>query len=359
MKILLENISKDYGPTRAVSNLNLTIEDSSLHFILGPSGCGKTTTLRMLAGLEKPTEGKIYFGSTDVTKLSPSERNIGMVFQNYALWPHMTIEQNISYGLKIKKMSQRETQKQSDKYMDMMHLGDFKKRYPSQLSGGQQQRVALARALAIEPKVLLLDEPLSNLDAKLRLEMRHNIKKIHKETKITTIYVTHDQSESLSMGTSITVMKDGKHIQSGSPKEVYNKPINSFIAKFIGETNLINGFYRESNKTQHIINTDFGLFYTNKQNQNFDKNQPVTLSIRPELFKLSKTNEATKNSINTFDLKLQEKTYLGESEQWQLVRGTTQIPLTAKVLLDSNNNYPLNTTVTCSIKADSISLFKN
>ena len=356
MEILLENLSKTYGKTKAVSNLNITIKDGALHFILGPSGCGKTTTLRMLAGLEKPSSGKIYFEGKDVTSLSPSERGIGMVFQNYALWPHMSIEENVTYGLKLKKLAASEIKKRCDKYIKMMHLEDQRDKYPSQLSGGQQQRVALARALAIEPKVLLLDEPLSNLDAKLRNEMRHNLRKIHNEVKVTAIYVTHDQSESLSMGTSISIMKDGQHVQSGSPKEVYNKPKTSFIAKFIGETNLIEGSFQKQENGHPLIKTPFGIFKTQASTEKFSENEPVTLSMRPELFKISKDPNGEENS---FVASVKEKMYLGESEQWKLSAHDNQI--LAKVLLkneEEEETFPEGSQISCAIPPKAITLFK-
>lgn len=356
MKILLENLTKRYDSTEAVSQLNITIENSALHFILGPSGCGKTTTLRMLAGLEKPTSGKIYFDGKDVTALSPSDRGIGMVFQNYALWPHMSIAENITYGLKLKKLSRKEMDFRLDKYLDMMHLKDLASRYPSQLSGGQQQRVALARALAVEPKVLLLDEPLSNLDAKLRHEMRENLRRLHAEVKITTIYVTHDQSESLSMGTSISIMKDGKHIQSGSPKEVYNQPKNAFIAKFIGETNLIKGHVEKTVEGVPFVKTPFGLLQTRGGEETLQNNEAVTLSVRPELFKIKASSEKQEGS-NLFSIQLKEKIYLGESEQWKLSKDNNE--LIAKILLENEEaSLPNGSELSCFIKPEHITLFR-
>lgn len=358
MEIRLEHLSKSYDGAIAVSDLNLTIKNESLHFILGPSGCGKTTTLRMIAGLEKPSSGKIYFDNVDVTHLTPSERGIGMVFQNYALWPHMTIEENITYGLKLKKLPQKEIEKRCGKYMEMMHLEKLKDRYPSQLSGGQQQRVALARALAIEPKVLLLDEPLSNLDAKLRNEMRQNLRKIHKEVKVTTLYVTHDQSESLSMGTSISIMKDGKHIQSGAPKEVYQNPQNPFIATFIGETNIIEGTYLGPEGEHHVIQTSFGSLKSMKVSDKFKTNEPVLLSIRPEYFKLSRTpQESQEFPSNHFSVEVDEKIYLGESELWKMKKN--QKDLTAKVHSGDTLECPEGESVSCWVPPSHITVFKD
>ena len=227
MKVTFEKISKQYGETYAVKELSLQIAAGELHFFLGPSGCGKTTALRMLAGLESPSSGRILFGTQDVTNFRAVDRNVGMVFQNYALWPHMTVYKNIEYGLKIKKKAKREIAARVQEVLALTQLERFAQRLPGQLSGGQQQRVALARALATTPNVLLLDEPLSNLDAKLRLEMRANLLEIHQKTKITTIYVTHDQKEALSMGSSITVMRAGEVMQSGTPRQLYEHPRNA------------------------------------------------------------------------------------------------------------------------------------
>ena len=241
MKITFENISKKYGNTFAIKELSLQIADGELHFFLGPSGCGKTTALRILAGLEVPSGGRILFDQQDVTNFRAVDRNVGMVFQNYALWPHMTVYKNIEYGLKIKKGARAAIAARVKEVLALTQLDRFASRLPGQLSGGQQQRVALARALATTPNVLLLDEPLSNLDAKLRLEMRANLLEIHRQTKITTIYVTHDQKEALSMGSSITVMRAGEVMQSGTPRQLYDHPANAFLAGFIGETNLLRG----------------------------------------------------------------------------------------------------------------------
>ena len=248
MKVTLDNMTKKYGSVTAVHSLNLEIQDGALHFLLGPSGCGKTTTLRILAGLETPSSGRILFGDTDVTHRPAAQRGIGMVFQNYALWPHMTVKENVEYGLKLKGLSKKEIEIQLQSALELTQLTAFVDRYPGQLSGGQQQRVALARALAIRPSVLLLDEPLSNLDAKLRLEMRDNITRIHRQTRITTIYVTHDQKEALSMGTEVSVMRAGHLIQSETPRRLYHHPRNAFIANFIGETNLFQESWLNNSK---------------------------------------------------------------------------------------------------------------
>ena len=316
MQIRFQDISKRFGKTLAVDSLNFTIESGSLHFLLGPSGCGKTTTLRMLAGLDKPTSGQLYFGDRDVTQLEAASRNIGMVFQNYALWPHMTVLKNITYGLKLRNLAAAEQKKRVEEVLDITRLDTFVDRYPSQLSGGQQQRVALARALAIRPDVLLLDEPLSNLDAKLRVEMRINISRIHKQTGITTVYVTHDQKEALSMGTGVSVMRAGKLIQNGTPRALYRSPVDAFIAGFVGETNLING------KVQSLlddgsmkVSTSLGTLFVAKGLTAFKVGEETTLSFRPECVLLAESDSASPNILDT---KLDHAVYFGKNDQLML-----------------------------------------
>ncbi|MEI8026127.1 MAG: ABC transporter ATP-binding protein [Pseudomonadota bacterium] len=327
MKVEFKDVYKRYGKVVAVEKLNLVIESGALHFLLGPSGCGKTTTLRMLAGLEEVSEGQLLFDGKDVTHLPAAERGIGMVFQNYALWPHMTVQKNIEYGLNLRKLSPEIKRKRVTEVLGITQLTTFKDRLPGQLSGGQQQRVALARALAIEPSVLLLDEPLSNLDAKLRHEMRDNITRIHKQTGITTLYVTHDQKEALSMGTSITVMRAGRTIQTGSPRELYTRPATPFLAGFIGETNLIPGIITgvEKDVAGHSITveTEIGtIVSTNSQLKEPSSGQKCMVSIRPEMLQIRIDPSSPEPTRNKLRLALDRLTYLGESEQIQLKHGS-------------------------------------
>lgn len=329
MEVVFDQVVKKYDDFVAVEHLNLTIQDGALHFLLGPSGCGKTTSLRMLAGLESVSSGRILFAGQDVTKKPAAERGIGMVFQNYALWPHMTVGQNIEYGLKIRKLSPAEIKKRLDDVLEITQLSRFIKRFPGQLSGGQQQRVALARALAIRPHVLLLDEPLSNLDAKLRLEMRENISKIHRETGITTLYVTHDQKEALSMGTHITVMHAGKEIQTGSPRELYLKPRTPFLAAFIGETNLIPGIFRGEQEGYGLVETKLGLLRAGLEGPSspqgrWQENEPVCLSIRPEAIKVDLGRSQLPHD-NPVEVIFQNSTYLGDLEQIDFRYGDNNI----------------------------------
>jgi len=241
----LRGLTKHYGPLAVVDNVSLTIEHGSLVCLLGPSGCGKTTTLRLIAGFVEPTGGEIRVGervvSTPTMSLPPERRNMSMIFQSYALWPHMTVTENIVYGLKLRKVDADTTRKKLKSILTTTRLEPLAERYPGELSGGQQQRVALARALIVEPETLLLDEPLSNLDANLREEMRFEIRRLHDEYRYTTVYVTHDQSEAMTTSDLICVMNHGKIEQAGTPEDVYDRPRSEFVARFIGMSNIIKG----------------------------------------------------------------------------------------------------------------------
>jgi len=239
VRVRLVNVTKKFGDVVAVNNVSFEVKEGELFTLLGPSGCGKTTTLRLIAGFYKPDSGEIYFDDELVNDLPPYKRNTGMVFQNYALWPHMRVFDNVAYGLKLRNWPPRKIIRRVKEMLNLVGLAGKEKRYPSELSGGEQQRVALARALVIEPRVLLLDEPLSNLDAKLRVRMRSEIRKLQKKLGITTIYVTHDQEEALSISDRIAVMNKGKILQIGDPIEIYENPRDIFVADFIGTTNFI------------------------------------------------------------------------------------------------------------------------
>lgn len=235
----LSNISKVYGTTTAVEDFNLEVAKGEFVSFLGPSGCGKTTTLRMIAGFEMPTTGNITLDNEDITYQSPNQRNVGMVFQSYALFPNMNIGQNIAFGLQTRKMAEKDIKKKVDDMLELVHLEEHINKYPYQLSGGQQQRIALARALAINPRVLLLDEPLSALDAKIRVELRLEIRRIQQTMGITTIYVTHDQEEALMLSDRVVVMSHGHMEQVGNPTEIYNYPSTEFVAQFVGQLNML------------------------------------------------------------------------------------------------------------------------
>ena len=288
MEIRLEQLnkiftSKDGTETRAVDEMNLVIPSGKLVGLLGPSGCGKSTTLYLIAGLHKATSGKIYFGDDEVSNIPPEKRGIGLVFQNYALYPHMTIRQNICFPLENMKVDKEEAAKRCVEMAKLVGLEHLLERKPSQLSGGQQQRVAIARALVKYPRVLLLDEPLSNLDARLRLQTREEIKRIQRETGITTIFVTHDQEEAMSISDEIVVMKDGVIQQIGAPQDVYDQPANLFVAKFLGspQINVFEGYVKDN--AAYI-----GEFKVKAEVNAPD--QKVFIAIRPEGFDYKKEN---------------------------------------------------------------------
>jgi iron(III) transport system ATP-binding protein len=244
VRISVANLTKRFGQQAAVSDVSLSVEEGEMFTLLGPSGCGKTTLLRLIAGFYTPDTGTIHFDDRLVNEVPPHERGIGMVFQNYALWPHMKVSENVSYGLKLRKISSSEISGRVQGVLEKVKLTGLGGRYPGQLSGGQQQRVALARALVLNPQILLLDEPLSNLDAKIRVQVRAEIRKLQKELGITTIYVTHDQEEALTLSDRIAVFNQGKVFQIGPPKALYERPANRFVADFIGINNLADGTVR-------------------------------------------------------------------------------------------------------------------
>ncbi len=244
-RVRLVGLGKTFGPIWAVREVSLEIAEGEFFSLLGPSGCGKTTTLRMVAGLEKPTRGEVWFGEDEVTATPPQHRNVGLVFQSYAVFPTMTVYENVAYGLRVRRLSQGEIDGRVQRVLDILDLGGLGSRVPGQLSGGQLQRVALARALAIQPRVLLLDEPLSSLDAKLRVEVRGEIKRLQRDLGITTIYVTHDQEEALSLSDRIGVMHQGTLEQVGRPEEIYRQPATRFVAGFVGEGVILEGRRRD------------------------------------------------------------------------------------------------------------------
>ena len=276
-EIRLEKVRKAYGPVVAVHGVDLTIRDGEFVVFLGPSGCGKSTTLRMLAGLEEITSGKIFIGDRDFTALEPKDRNIAMVLQNYALYPHKTIYENLAFGLRMRKMDPAQIDMRVQRAAKMLGLDEYLKRKPKQLSGGQMQRVALGRALVREPEVFLLDEPLSNLDAKLRVRMREEIARLHQEVGTSMVYVTHDQVEAMTLANRIVIMRDGHVQQVGAPLEVYDRPVNLFVAGFIGspEMNLVEG--RASNGT-----FESGAMRVALPAEYQAVNEDIVLGIRPE-----------------------------------------------------------------------------
>lgn len=316
--VRLENVSKQFGSVLAVDDVSLEVKEGEFFTLLGPSGCGKTTTLRMIAGFYKLDGGKIYFSKTLINDIPPHKRDTGMVFQNYALWPHMDIFSNVSFGLQMRKISREEIKRRVLNILNAVGMKGMEYRSPGQLSGGQQQRVALARALVIEPQVLLLDEPLSNLDAKLRVEMRTEIRRIQREFAITTIYVTHDQEESLSISNRIAVMNEGKLVQIGTPREIYENPVNKFVAQFIGSTNFLKGTILSFKDPYATLDTKFGKVVAYKGKiQNLKENSEVLCSVRPEAIKLYQKTEE-KGPSNTISGKVELLTYLGDMVRYQI-----------------------------------------
>lgn len=285
----IKGVNKIYGTNHVVKDLNLLVEEGEFLTLLGSSGCGKTTTLRMIAGFEEPTTGSITVEGEPIEDKEPYERNVNTVFQSYALFPHMTIYDNVAYGLKMKKVPKKEIKERVLKMLEMVQLSGFEKRYPSQLSGGQKQRVAIARALINRPKVLLLDEPLGALDLKLRKQMQLELKRLQKKLNITFIYVTHDQEEALTMSDRIAIMHDGVMDQIGSPTEIYERPATKFVATFIGETNVFDGTIRSIEGGKAVIGIENGEVTSSGfveegdgKNTGFTVNEFVTVSVRPE-----------------------------------------------------------------------------
>ena len=308
--VVFDKIDKSYdGKVLVVKNLNLNIAKGEFVTMLGPSGSGKTTTLMMLAGFETPTNGEIYLEKKPISKIPPYEREIGMVFQNYALFPHMTVQENLSFPLEVRKISKSDIQDKVKKALDMVELGDFGTRFPAQLSGGQQQRVALSRALVFEPRLVLMDEPLGALDKNLREQMQYEIKHIHERIEITVVYVTHDQSEALTMSNRIAVFDDGVVQQLSTPDILYEKPENSFVAQFIGENNRMTGTVKQINGEFCTVDIDGGgSVQALKVNVNKvgDKTQ---LSVRPERVSIKSNKDQL---INKFTGNVKELIYLGD-----------------------------------------------
>ena len=315
--VKFDHVTKHLGQSRAVDGLSLEIKPGELFFLLGPSGCGKTTALRLVAGFYMPDEGRIIFNERDQSRVPPHKRNTGMVFQNYALWPHMDVWNNVAYGLKMRRVAEEEKKKRVARALETVQMEAYAARLPNQLSGGQQQRVALARALVVEPDVVLLDEPLSNLDAKLRLEMRAQIKDIHRKIGRTMIYVTHDQAEALSMADRIAVMRHGCIVQVGTPRELYTRAESVFVAEFIGGTNLLPGTLEEPGDIL-AVRTPVGLIRALNGVKGIGRGDMVFCSVRPESMRLRPADGSTSDQLNELTGEVQSIMYLGESEQYTL-----------------------------------------
>ncbi len=320
-EVRIEHVYKRFGKVTAVNDFHLVVKDGEFVSILGPSGCGKTTTLRMIAGFERATEGEIYIGDACVSSsikgsfTPPEKRDIGMVFQSYAVWPHMTVEENVAYPLKIQKVPKEERMQRVQEMLELVHLGEYGKRYPHQLSGGQQQRVALARALVAQPGLLLLDEPLSNLDAKLRESMRFEILSIQKKLGITVVYVTHDQSEAMAMSDRVVVMSKGVVQQIGAPHEIYTTPANKMVADFIGLVNFMDG----EAKGDRVFIKGTDISFANSANVSGD----AIIAVRPENITMSLSGGLIKGVLT-------HRFYLGDAVDYRIQVGDHNVRVIEK-----------------------------
>lgn len=311
----LSKITKSYGDFTAVDDLSLSIPEGSFFALLGPSGCGKTTTLRMIAGLEEPSNGSISLGATDITHTKPYQRPINTVFQNYALFPHLTIFENIAFGLRRRGI--KDVDEAVTKALNLVELPHLAQRKPTQLSGGQQQRIALARAIVNRPALLLLDEPLGALDLKLRRQMQIELKWIQKEVGITFVHVTHDQEEAMTMADTIAVMNEGKIEQMGSPADLYDNPETAFVANFLGQSNLIKGTISGSNGDNQVVDL-FGQKISLQKNRSHGVDNSIFAGIRPEKFRISRLETATSGNLLTGG-KVEDVSYIGVSTQYQVL----------------------------------------
>ena len=319
ISIQVKQLTKQFGNVVALHGLDLTINPGELFFLLGPSGCGKTTLLRSLAGFYIPEKGQILFGDEDVTRLEPHKRNTGMMFQSYALWPHMTVAENVAFGLEERKVPRPEINRRVADALASVRMEQYAARKPNQLSGGQQQRIALARALVIRPRCLLLDEPLSNLDARLRLEMRTEIRRVCKEFQLTTVYVTHDQKEALSIADRMAILESGHILQVGTPREVYKRPTCRTVANFIGETDFLPGKVLGLVGDYVTVETAVGKFdgVVGDPAHPPAAGDQVTVSIRPECWELHRDPEPR----NVVRGRIGESIYLGEVAQYEFLTG--------------------------------------
>jgi iron(III) transport system ATP-binding protein len=332
-EIHVESLVKTFGEQRALDHVGFEVREGELFTLLGPSGCGKSTTLMSIAGFQQPEEGRIAIGEQTFfdagRKLSiPAEqRNLGIVFQSYAVWPHMTVFENLAFPLKVRKVGKRGIRARVEEVLELVEMAQYAKRYPHQLSGGQQQRVALARALAYSPSVLLLDEPFSNLDAKLRERARAWVKELQQNLGLTTIFVTHDQDEALSMSDRVVVMSAGQVQQIGTPEEVYRHPANRFVAEFVGRVNLIEGVVATRDGGNVVLDVA-GQKRLTVTGDGAHVSDAVTVAVRPEAVTLVPMDDVTVNGTNTWEADVHTVAFLGDHYEYELNAGT--VPLTAQ-----------------------------
>ncbi len=324
MRIETRGVVKRFGNVTAVDRVDLDVGDGELFTLLGPSGCGKTTLLRLVAGFYRPDAGEIVFGDRVVNALPAYERNIGMVFQNYALWPHMTVFANVAYGLRLRKISRSGIETRVGEVLSKVNLLGLEGRYPGQLSGGQQQRVALARALVLNPDILLLDEPLSNLDAKIRVQVRAEIRKLQKELGITAIYVTHDQEEALSLSDRVAVLRDGRVLQVGTPKELYERPLTRFVADFVGTNNLLRGTVAARRGEHLVVETPLGTFSA-IPNGGVGPGSACVLAIRPENVAIRPAAAGATGDGNVIRGRVTFASYLGNTLRYDVETAGGQV----------------------------------
>ena len=347
-EVKFENITKKFNETTAVDNVSCSFEAGTLTTLLGPSGCGKTTSLRIVAGLERATSGKILVDNEDVTLLPATDRDVSMVFQSYALFPHMSVIENVSYGLKMINVNKEEYIQKSLETLKLVNLEGYENRMPSELSGGQQQRVAVARAIVLEPKVLLFDEPLSNLDAKLRRQVREDIREIQQKLGVTTIYVTHDQEEALAISDKVIVMNNAVIAQEGSPKDLYNFPKNKFVANFIGDANVVNA---EITKKQSNV-YDLKIAEMNiKIESDKDFNNSISVALRPE--KISINRNKNDNCISTT---VNNASFVGNSYQYILNSAAGKLYVVSH---DANNIFKVGEKVFLSINEQDVKILND
>lgn len=357
--VKIENVTKRFGKFAANNQVNLDIKPGDFVSLLGPSGCGKTTLLSMILGIQDITEGRIYFDEKEIQDIPIHKRDVGMVFQNYALFPHMTVFDNVAFGLKMRKVPKEEIKKQTAEALELVHLSGLEKRFPRELSGGQQQRVAFARAIVVKPRVLLLDEPLSNLDAQLREDMRFELKRLHRALGITTIYVTHDQIEALSLSTKIAVMKDGVVQQYGTPLEIFHNPANNFVAKFVGYANFLTGRVIQADGRHYVMRDDtYGYeleadLSGQKSLEEIKIGDTVTATIKPESIQLLGQKDV--QGRNVFDAEVEMNDYTGSMTRYEM---KTKEGFVIKASESGYSSYAQGTRLKAVFRKDKVTLIK-